>query len=71
MKFNFRLPKIYWGEGWLDIVPFDFHIHKDKDMPISFNSQINICGFFLWQLYFEAKWGGEICILGFTLAYHC
>ena len=71
MKFYFHLPKIYTGEFKFEIVPFDFHITGDKDSPIGFNSKFNILGFFLWQLYLDAKWGGEICILGFTFGYHC
>ena len=67
MKFRFNLPKIYYGEPLIEIVPFEFHINKNKNMPVGFNSQINIGGFFVWQWYFEAKWGGALCILGFTI----
>ena len=65
-----HLPKIYTGEGWLMVKPISLQVPVPKaDVALEFESQVNVFGFFLWNLWIARFPDGEfnfsITVLGF------
>jgi len=66
-RIRFGLPKIYTGEPCVEIIPFGLHMNDGEGQKFGINSQVNIGGFFLWQLYFESGWCFNLIVCGFEL----